>query len=83
MEDKSNETKTEQQEVLKISKEDLIELNLIKLNVEKLSAEAKLALSLADNEQLKYKLAVTQLFLKYKLDADDKINQDGSIIKTK
>ena len=83
MEDKSNETKTEQQEVLKISKEDLIELNLIKLNVEKLSTEAKLALSLVDNEQLKYKLAITQLFLKYKLDADDKINQDGSIIKTK
>ncbi len=67
--------------VKKIQDVDRMALELAKANKKVAIANAEKALAQNETAELSYKYVVLQLYLKYGLNENDALNEDGSIIK--
>ena len=65
----------------KLSDADKLVLELAKQRKLTALAEAKLAMAQNDNAELVYKHVVLQLYMKYKLDSNDAISENGDIVR--
>jgi hypothetical protein len=66
--------------VNKISDLDRMVLELAKQKKLTASSQAELAIAKNDNADLSYKYLILQIYLKYNLNINDKLNEDGTII---
>jgi len=76
LEDKKVPTQT-----FKMQELDKKTLELAKLNQQLAMEQAKTALAKSENADLTYKYIVLQIYLKYGLNENDAINENGDIIK--
>jgi len=67
--------------VEKISEQDKLSITLGKLEKEKVYAQAEKAIAQNDLAEQKFKNLVLMLYLKYKLDMADQIQDDGTIVR--
>jgi hypothetical protein len=67
--------------VLRMHETDRMNLELAKANRKLALAEAQTALAKNENAELAYKYVVLQIYLKYGLNENDAINENGEIIK--
>lgn len=67
--------------VLRMQESDRMSLELAKANRKLALSEAQTALAKNENAELAYKYVVLQIYLKYGLNENDAINENGEIIK--